>query len=72
MGKTCRGAATGNRPGLPDIRLRGRKHPMRLDRVTSGDTLLTTVGPTLSFAYEPPPRITREQRARRAVPPILP
>jgi hypothetical protein len=57
-----RKVAQRNAPGMPELRWRGRDKPLRLERVTSGDMLLSIVGTTLSFAYEAPTRMTREQR----------
>jgi len=47
---------------LSDIRLRGRDRPCRLQLVRSGDALLDILGPSFSFAYEHPDRLSSSQR----------
>lgn len=45
-----------------EIRLRGRNGPLRLELMRSGDALVDILGPSFSFAYERPDRLSASQR----------
>jgi hypothetical protein len=49
-------------PWPPDIRLRGRNRRLRLELMRCGDALLDLLGPSFSFAYERPDRLSSSQR----------
>jgi hypothetical protein len=50
-------------PGMPELKLRGRDRNVRLDRMLSGDRLLSVVTNCLSYQNNTPEGVTAEQRA---------
>lgn len=49
-------------PWPPEIRVRGRNRPLRLELVSSGDTLIDILGPSFSYVYERPDGLSASQR----------
>lgn len=50
-------------PSALDFRLSGRERSVALAVMDSGDALIDILGPSFSFTYDRPDRMTREQRA---------
>lgn len=51
-----------DRLAVPDIALRGRDRPLRLERAQSGDALLALLGPAFSWSYGIPDDLSNSQR----------